>query len=1091
MSPSSRGNPSPLFIVAFCVLLGLAGFLFWQRYGDAAQSDAERRAARTATADSNAADPSNGKRDAAAKAAAGKRHSGLDDPNVEIFGSVVDERARQPKAGIPVLLLGENQKTTLQTVVSDQQGTFSIRAVLHGEYWLAAGAAEGSSLDNDGRGYPLVVERDTQRLGPVTLVLKDRARLEVQAVDAVSSRPITNALFRAAQHTVLELPADEQGGAVFNLPEGIATVQAEAPGYALGQQQIQLRRDRPNRVTLRLARGAAAFGTVYDPNGVGRAEVTVRFWQQRHKFEALSDEQGAYRIENLRVGEPFEVELLVGEQLTARPGIYTIPNRKNEAEFNFRLPENNYPLKYAVVNGVVLDDAGTPINDALIEFFLGSGATYATRSNRNGQFELQFEHNSLSTRIKASAPGYADNVQKNVALLLTEEHQSVRIVLGPGNTASGQVVREDDGAGMAGVPILVQSHDEILGDGNWLEVARSGLNGAFELDGLPPSYRIKAEQGGLRSQPLGPFDGDQVDLLLPLTTAFLLDGQVVDAANNEPITNFELRVLPVGTQTYRGDWSNQQDHGWEPYQNGLRISDDAGLFTVKGVPHTDRFKVEIIAEGFAKAEADQNDFTQTLEQDGALVHYEHLFRMKRERPIIAGKVLNEQGNPLNKAWVMLAESEGTPAAPAFWPQPGAATGSGFRATQTTGAGAFRFDNVFSNQNLAIAVFFDGKVRYHRNMSEFNTESWSRLSLQITPLSTIEVTVQREDFPNAVDLQVLQQGAVLDQIAVPVGEGLFQHTFTNLMGDSYEVRLTLDRQAGGPPMIQQPAHVTHKNPAKVVFQDNQSAFLRGEVLMDGEPYRNLPVILLSFPRLSPVETTTNSAGRFSIENLKTGSYSLFAPGRMRVQAMDYSAQREYLDIPAEGLERQFSFRSMGSVTGRIAGCPVSQVMIIGRAEAGNQINVTASLEADGRFFANNLPKGEYSVYGDCPPNNKEQLYPLTEPFAIISEDEAIDLGEVEPVDYAHLFLKLVTARPHLRTKGLSVIVSDAGGRILAEKRATVGDRAIYLGGFNSGAIQVEVIESQGEPMRAEPRVRSLNLQAGQTMLLEIEIIAIAP
>lgn len=1089
MSPSPRGTTSPLFIAAFCVLLAVAGLLFWQRSNQADQSSAERRAAQTAAAD--ASDTNAGTQTAGAANTAKKRHSGLDDPNVEIFGTVVDERQGNPKSQVPVLLLAEDQKSTLYTVHSDERGAFSIRAVLRGEYWLTAGSAEGSSLDNDGRGYPLVVEQDTQRLGPVTLVLSDRARLEVQAVDAVSGNPITNALFRAVQHAVLELPADAAGRAQFNLPEGIATVQAEAPGYALGRQQIQLRRDRTNQVTLRLARGAAAFGTVYDPNGVGRAGVTVRFWQQRHKFEALTDEQGAYRINNLRVGEPFEVELLVGEQLTARPGIYTIPRRQSEAEFNFRLPENNYPLKYAVVGGVVLDESGGPIADALIEFFLGSGETYATRSGRDGTFELQFEHNSLSTRIKASAPGYADNIQKNVALLLTEEHQNVRIVLGPGNTATGQVVREDDGTGMAGVPIMVQSHDEILGDGNWLEVARSGLNGAFELDGLPPSFRIKAEQGGLRSQALGPFDGDQVDVLLPLATAFLLDGQVVDAATNEPVTNFELRVLPVGTQTYRGDWSNQQDHGWEPYQNGLRISDNAGLFTVKGVPHTDRFKVEIIAEGFAKAEADQNDFSQTLEKDGALIHYEHLFRLDRDRPVIAGKVLNERGNPLNKAWVMLAESDGTPAAPAFWPQPGAATGAGFRATQTTGAGAFRFDNVFNNQNLAIAVFFDGKVRYHRNMSEIAMENWGRLVLQITPFGTIEATVQREHFPNALDLQVLQQGAVLDQIAVPAGEGPFVHLFTDLMDDRYEVRLMLDSANGGPPMIQKPAQVMHKNPAKVIFQDNQNAFLRGEVLMDGQPYRNLPVILLSFPQLSPIETSTDGAGRFHIENLKTGSYSLFAPGRMRVQAMDYSAQREYIDIPAEGLERQFSFRSMGSVTGRIAGCPVSQVMIIGRAETGNQVNITAALEADGRFFANNLPKGEYSVYGDCPPNSKEQLYPLTEPFAVISEDEAIDLGEVEPVDYAHVFLKLVTARPHLRTKSLGVVVSDGTGRILAEKRAIVGDRAIYLGGFASGTIQVEVVEGQGEPMRAEPRVRSLNLQAPQTMLLEIEIIASAP
>ncbi|CAM2010388.1 carboxypeptidase-like regulatory domain-containing protein [Acanthopleuribacter pedis] len=1079
MSPSSRGNPNPLFLAAVLVLIGIGAALFWQ---SGYFSSRESGAAQTAEPPAAPAAKAEEARGQTGK----KRHSGLDDPTVAIYGNVVDVDGKN-QAGVPVYLLNHNQKDTLAATQSNAEGRFEISAVLRGDYQLVASTDVGSSLDDAGQGYPLFVSQDTQRVGPVTLTLRDRARLSVQVVDHRSSSPIPGATVTAQQQVAVTQTVASDGVAYFNLPPGIVTLSAHAEGYAWEHQQMQLRLDQANQAQLRLVRGANVFGKVYEPNGVGREGITVRLWQSRRKHETKTDRDGMYRVEGMRPGQPFEVALLVGEQLVARPGVFTIPTDQSEAEFNFKLPENHFPLKYAVVSGVVMDESGNPVNDALIEFMLGSGKTYATRSGRGGTFELRFEHNSLSTRIRASAPGYADNIQKNVALLLQEENQKVRIVLGPGNTASGQVVSEADGAGLAGVAIFAQSQDELLGDGNWIEVGKSGINGAFELKGLPLSFRLKAQQGGMRSREMGPFEGDQIDLVLPMSNAFLLEAWVVDNESGEPVTDFEVRVLPNGTQTHRSEWSNQQDHGWEPYQNGLKVRDENGSFTVTNVPHTDRFAVEIMAESYAKAEADQNHFEQELKNDGALVHYTHEFRLKRTRPNIAGKVLNEKNNPLRNAWVGLAQADGQPPAPPFWPKPGPASGRGFRFAKTAGNGGFQFTNVNNNQALAIAVFFDGQVRYHALMSEFATQNWGKLTLKITPAGRIDVEVDRDDYPNARSVQIQQEGATVEHIPVPSGAGLFAHTVENLLEGRYQVRLDLDSSNGGPPSFFKGAMVNHKNTARVVFKDDNKAFLRGEILIDGEPYRNLPVILLSFPQLLPLETTTDGAGRFTLENLKAGAYSLFAPGRMRVQAMDYSAQREYIDIPAEGVERRFNFKSLGSVRGQIAGCPVSQVMINGISEDGRPVNITADLEADGRFFANNLPKGEYAVYGDCPPNSKEQLFPLTDPFAIIGEGETVDLGEVTPVDFAHVFLRLVSGYPEFKSRSLSITATDQNGRTLEKKRAVVGDRPIYLGGFRETTIIVEVDANQNDPMRAETRKRTLTLQPAQTSLLEVNVV----
>lgn len=165
---------------------------------------------------------------------------------------------------------------------------------------------------------------------------------------------------------------------------------------------------------------------------------------------------------------------------------------------------------------------------------------------------------------------------------------------------------------------------------------RKGNNGEFRIGPVPPGdYTLRVEAVGIEQKRLQvSAPADDVELEVTVTGRPRLSGEIVDAATNEPVTDFRVRVIKL--RTLSGP-NFVEDSKWRPFQN------EFGAFETN-VAGPGIYQVLVAADGFAWT---QSESVNTVE-DGDKTLQIALTRGAS----LSGMVVDEQGNAVDGATVI-------------------------------------------------------------------------------------------------------------------------------------------------------------------------------------------------------------------------------------------------------------------------------------------------------------------------------------------------------------------------------------------------------------------------------------------------------
>ncbi|MBN1654127.1 MAG: carboxypeptidase regulatory-like domain-containing protein [Deltaproteobacteria bacterium] len=274
------------------------------------------------------------------------------------------------------------------------------------------------------------------------------------------------------------------------------------------------------------------------------------------------------------------------------------------------------------IRGEVVDDRGKYVANARIELQLQEKEAeepWTAVSDGKGIFSLSTLKAGVYT-LDIEAEGHERSVRRRLRI---PSEEPVKIILRRTGSLSGRVVNTD-GSAAKGSQVL------IAGSGIWpARKVMAQEQGKFQIIGIPSGiYEVRASLENAASQPKQGLEikpGGSNTVTLQLIPGVVLKGKVFDAISKKPLKNADITVgedslcfIPMASRT-----------------------DDNGRFVVTGLlekPH----RVSIRSPGYVPV------IGQIREAGGE----EHLFPMRRAA-IVAGKVVNSQGEPVEQAWIEL------------------------------------------------------------------------------------------------------------------------------------------------------------------------------------------------------------------------------------------------------------------------------------------------------------------------------------------------------------------------------------------------------------------------------------------------------
>lgn len=318
----------------------------------------------------------------------------------------------------------------------------------------------------------------------------------------------------------------------------------------------------PSNRIVRLERAVLIGGTVVDPDGKPVAgakvgwnhsdNVSVGRETESHEFdwiEVPTDSEGRWRIH--RIAAPM-LKRIYGSaqhpefQPSESIGYEGQPNlNHDELERQLLAEKHVFRLKQAaLVQGVVVDEADAPVPGASV--LVGSRGFTGSREGKaadDGRFEIRGAPLG-PTLVTAEAKGFA---AKTVRADLKAVNEPLRLVLAKGTPLRIRVV---NAAGEplpkawvwlntippvtlvgAEPPLLLQASFEGRTDSEGRTVWEGAPAGAHGFDIEAPGY--------MRSNGVQ-IPADDMEHVVTLTAALVLQGQVTDAATGRPIPRFRL-----------------------------------------------------------------------------------------------------------------------------------------------------------------------------------------------------------------------------------------------------------------------------------------------------------------------------------------------------------------------------------------------------------------------------------------------------------------------------------------------------------------------------------------------------------------------
>ncbi|MEM8883695.1 MAG: carboxypeptidase-like regulatory domain-containing protein [Planctomycetota bacterium] len=417
-------------------------------------------------------------------------------------------------------------------------------------------------------------------------------------------------------------------------------------------------------LVIQLPGGATLKGRVIDVDTtqpIANAEIILMLrgpggnqWVGAYQKAIKTDSYGVFRLEGVGIDGMHSVAVsapgyanFMGNQWT-RNAVYTsMRNVKFEDGREAELPD--IPLKRGrVVEGVVRDiDTQEPIRNATVTVNDMMMGARPVQTGPDGRYRVTDIGDRVSLSVKAE--GYveqADNPWRGVELAADQEIVQRDFELAAASGIEGRVTT-GEGSPVRGA--LVRLQPASRGRGNWMAGMRlrelythTDSNGRFRIDGVPP-MKVKAEAtlAGFESGESGELEvvagTDTREVDIKLVSSATLTGMVV-AREGGVVEGARIVVAKDpgndGDDRMRRRWMSQ----------GTPVfTDSKGRFRAVDVPSGD-IVLYVEAEGLAM---------QTMSKKGVAPGSEVKGMKVTMKPalVITGKVLNESGEPMTRAWV--------------------------------------------------------------------------------------------------------------------------------------------------------------------------------------------------------------------------------------------------------------------------------------------------------------------------------------------------------------------------------------------------------------------------------------------------------
>jgi hypothetical protein len=259
---------------------------------------------------------------------------------------------------------------------------------------------------------------------------------------------------------------------------GPVEVTAIGPGHRPETRRLTLAADRPaEELLFQLEPGASLAGSLRGPNGepVVEAFVQIQVGQRRLPGQSIArtDGAGAFRLDSLAPG-PIKLDIRHRDYL------------QHQRELELTLGENHVDIVLDAglsIEGVVVDDAGAPVEGAAISAEGGSGRWYGPggplRTDLDGRFELRGLE-PAAYRVTANA-GERGSGRSELVELRDAPARDVVVRLEPGAVLPGMVT----GVGFDDLPrvqVVARPMGPLRG-GRFH--ARPDFEGRFAIEGLP------------------------------------------------------------------------------------------------------------------------------------------------------------------------------------------------------------------------------------------------------------------------------------------------------------------------------------------------------------------------------------------------------------------------------------------------------------------------------------------------------------------------------------------------------------------------------------------------------------------------------
>lgn len=362
--------------------------------------------------------------------------------------------------------------------------------------------------------------------------------------------------------------ADAQGAFALVVPEGVWTVEANAPGHVdVRVDGVPVALETGGEVTLTLARGGGLEGTVLDADGRPLAGAPVFAYREGQRLgQAQSDEQGRFALEGLPAGA---VELFVRSQdksRCARSPLEVAPGETRQA--TVRLAAG------AAVVGRVTSRDGQPVAGVPVHARSVVGSVFREgKTDDRGEFTVG---DLYPGRYRVSVPGTARDAPRAEALVELDAGQARCDLVARSGAVLAGVVEGPDGRPVAQAGVFA------LEEGRQRAEVQSDDQGAFRIEGLPPgTYRVYSRRGeeltGTAPALALAEDAVQEGLRITLRAPARLRGRVLDPSG-QPVADLELvargRDTPVRRQA-RTDAEGRFEMA-PFYDGGYQVSADGG-----------------------------------------------------------------------------------------------------------------------------------------------------------------------------------------------------------------------------------------------------------------------------------------------------------------------------------------------------------------------------------------------------------------------------------------------------------------------------------------------------------------------------------